>query len=164
MQKKWLIIALGLVALATLTGFLVYKAVASPSQKQEVAQEEKPQDQVVPLDEAVSVELTKSKLKDNTIVLSVNGLGSKYTSVAYELSYDSGGIVQGVTSKPLDVSGKDSFVRDDIYLGTCSRNVCRPHPGVKKISVVLEFTTVEGKKSQFTKDYDLSSYQDDRLH
>ncbi len=155
MQKKWLIIGLGFIALATLTGFLVYKAVASPSQKKETVQEETPGEELVPLDPAVTVELTKSKIKDNTVILSVNGLSLKYTSVLYELSYDSGGIVQGVTSKPVDVTGKESFVRDDIYLGTCSKNVCRPHPGVKKITVVLEFTTVEAKKSQFSKDFEL---------
>lgn len=120
-----------------------------------VVLEEKPLEETAPLASTVEVSVATSRTKDNTIVLRVSGMQSKYSTVAYELSYDSLGIVQGVTTKPLDVSGKDTFTRDDIYLGTCSRNVCRPHPGVKKVSLVLEFTDSTGKISQFSKDYDL---------
>ena len=137
------------------TGFVVYKALAPAPKLAQVVEEETPAETLEPLDSAITVELTKSRAKDNTVVLSVKGMAGKMKTVAYELSYSSQGIVQGVTSKPLDVTGKDSFVRDDIYLGTCSRNVCRPHTGVKSVSVVLEFTSVSGTKSQFSKDYDL---------
>ena len=60
MHKKWLIIAIVLIAVAILTGFLVYTAVSSSGNKQETVQEETPQEEVVPLDSAVVVELTKS--------------------------------------------------------------------------------------------------------
>lgn len=155
LNKKLITIIVGLGILLGLTGFLVYRTVAMPKQTAQTSPEETPPPDLVPLDPAVTVNLTKSKTKDNTVVLSIEGMGGKYAKVSYELSYDSQGIIQGVTSQPLDVSGKDSFVRDDIYLGTCSRNVCRPHLGVKKLSVVLEFTTADGKKSQFSKDYDI---------
>ncbi len=145
--------ALGILLIGT--GFVIYKALAPTPEVKQVVDEQVPVETLETLDPAIVVELTKSKLKDNTVVLSVNGLGGKVRTVAYELSYDSQGIVQGVTSKPLDVSGKDSFIRDDIYLGTCSRNVCRPHPGVKSVSVVLEFTNISGNKSQFSKEYPL---------
>ena len=153
MKNKNIVIAL-IVVLLLASGFTVFKALSKPK-VENVIVEDKPIEELEPLDPAVIVDLTKSRAKDNTVVLSISGLGSKYTAVSYELSYESQSIVQGVTSKPLDVSGKDSFVRDDIYLGTCSRNVCRPHTGVKKISVVLEFTSLSGKKSQFSKEYDL---------
>lgn len=124
--------------------------------KQDIAVVEEEQvEELEPLASSVVVSAPKSKTKDNTLVLSISGMQKKYTAVAYELSYDSQGITQGVTSKPLDVVGKDSFTRDDIYLGTCSKNVCRPHPGVKKVSLVLEFTTTSGKKAQFSRDFDL---------
>ncbi len=153
MKNKNIVVAL--IAVLLLAGaFTVFKALSKPK-VENVIVEDKPIEELEPLDPAVIVDLTKSRAKDNTVVLSINGLGSKYTSVSYELSYESQSIVQGVTSKPLDVSGKESFVRDDIYLGTCSRNVCRPHAGVKKISVALEFTSLPGKKSQFSKDFDL---------
>lgn len=126
-----------------------------PKKNVAVVMEEKFQEETVPLASTVEVSVTKSRTKDNTIVLTISGMQSKYSTVAYELSYDSLGIVQGVTTKPLDVTGKDIFIRDDIYLGTCSRNVCRPHPGVNKVSLVLEFTDSSGKISQFSKDYDL---------
>jgi len=153
MKNKNVIIAL-VVVVIFLGGLLAFKSFSKPKAQPAVV-EEIPIEDIEPLDPAVIVDLTKSRAKDNTVVLSISGLGSKYTAVSYELSYESQSIVQGVTSKPLDVSGKDSFVRDDIYLGTCSRNVCRPHTGVKKISVVLEFTSLSGKKSQFSKEYDL---------
>jgi len=112
-------------------------------------------EQLAVADSAIVADISWSKVKDNTIVLSISGLKGNYTTVAYEISYETLGVVQGVTTKPLDITGKDTFTRDDIYLGTCSRNVCRPHTGVKKVSVVLEFTDTSGKKSQLSKDFDL---------
>lgn len=154
MKNKNLLIGVAVVAglLIVVAGF---KALSSPKKEQPTLVEETLAEEVEPLAESVVVSVARSKIKDNTLVLTISGMQGKYTSVAYELSYDSQGIVQGVTSKPLDVTGKDTFVRDDIYLGTCSRNVCRPHLGVKKVSLVLEFAAVSGKKSQFSKDFEL---------
>lgn len=152
-NKNLMIVSVVAVVLAVVSvGIIVMN---QPKKNIAAVVEEQPQEVIEPLASSVSVSLIKSKIKDNTIVMGISGMQSKYKMVAYELSYDSQGIVQGVTTKPLDVSGKDTFTRDDIYLGTCSRNVCRPHPGVKKISLVLEFTDLTGKKSQFSKDYDL---------
>ena len=153
MKNKNIVIVLVIVVIL-LGGLLAFKSFSKPKAQLAVV-EETPIEDIEPLNPAIVVAVTKSRVKDNTVVLSISGLESKYTAVSYELSYESQSIVQGVTSKPLDVSGKDSFVRDDIYLGTCSRNVCRPHAGVKKISVALEFTSLSGKKSQFSKEYDL---------
>ena len=77
-------------------------------------------------------------------------------SVAYELSYESQGLIKGVNSgsKPIDTTDKDSFERE-VYLGTCSKNDCKPDVGVTKISVVLEFTDKDGKRSQYSKDFEL---------
>jgi hypothetical protein len=63
---------------------------------------------------------------------------------------------KGVTSgsKALDVTGEDSFERE-IYLGTCSKNVCKPDLGVTKVALVLEFTDKDAKKSQFSKEFEL---------
>ena len=152
-KKRTVIIVIGVV-LVLMVGFVVYKFAVPAKTAKPVVTEETVLQELDPLDPLIQVTVSKSKVKDNTVVLSVLGLGGKYTSVAYELSYETQGIVQGATSKPLDISGKDSFVRDDIYLGTCSRNVCRPHPGVKKVSLVLEFTSSSGKISQFSKDFD----------
>lgn len=154
MKNKNLFIVGGVIVviIAVVMGITV---LTQPKKNVAVVVEEKPQEVIKPLASSVEVNLTKSRIKDNTIVLGISGLQSKYATVAYELSYDSLGIVQGVTTKPLDISGKDTFTRDDIYLGTCSRNVCRPHPGVKKVSLVLEFTDSSGNISQFSKEYDL---------
>ena len=153
MNKKIGIILGGLALLLVVTGVVVYTA--GFSQKPVTKVEEFLDESLPPVDSAIAVDLTKSKVKDNTLVLTVTGLESKYRTLAYEISYETQGVVQGVTSQPLDLSGKDTFVRDDIYLGTCSGKVCKPHVGVKKVSVVIEFTDSTGQKTQFSKDYDL---------
>lgn len=154
MKNKMMFLYVGLAALLLLTGVLVYKSAFS-SKTAVPATEEEVVESLQPADASITVELTKSRVKDNTVVLSVSGLASKYSMLSYELSYETQGIVQGVTSAPVDISGKDAFVRDDIYLGTCSRNVCKPHTGVKKISAVIVFTATEGSRSQFSKEYEL---------
>lgn len=143
----------GLVILLGVTGVVVYKAISGSKQAPVV--EETPQEVLPQVDSSVTVTLTKSP-KANTVVLKVSGMAGKYASVGYEFSYESKGLIKGVNSgsKPLDVSGKDSFDRE-VYLGTCSRNDCTPDVGVTKISVVLEFTDTAGKRSQFSKDFEL---------
>ncbi len=144
----------GLALLLLITGVAVYKVVSGSAQAPVV--EEEPVEELPQVDAFVIVDVTKSRSKDNTVVLSVSKLGSKYSSVAYELTYESQGLIKGVNSgsKPIDVAGKDSFERE-VYLGTCSRNVCKPDPGVKSVSVVLEFTDSSGKRSQFSKEYEI---------
>lgn len=151
MKKKFLPVLIAIIGIGVIVlGIVVSKK--SPTQKQETIIEE---EQLVVADSSIVAGVTWSKVKDNTIVLSISGLKNNYSKVAYEVSYETQGVVQGVTTKPLDIAGKDTFIRDDIYLGTCSRNVCRPHTGVKRVSLVLEFTDTSGKKSQLTKDFDL---------
>ncbi|MCX6793795.1 MAG: hypothetical protein NTY06_01685 [Candidatus Gottesmanbacteria bacterium] len=155
MNKKIGIIVGVLAFLLIITGVVVYKAVFSGKPATQVTQDLTPVS-VPTVDSSISVNLTKSTTADNTIVISVKGLGSKMTMISYELTYDSQGLIKGVNSgsKPADVTGKDAFERE-IYLGTCSRNVCKPDTGVSKVTLNLEFTDSSGKKSQFSKDYTL---------
>lgn len=152
-MKKNIILPLCIALIVIGVGIVGYTVLKkSPAQPPEAVVEV---EQLAEADSSIVADVAWSKVKDNTIVLSISGLKSGYTTVAYEISYETLGVVQGVTTKPLDIAGKDTFTRDDIYLGTCSRNVCRPHMGVKKVSLVLEFTDTSGKKSQLTKDFDL---------
>ena len=154
MKNKMMMIYVGLAVLLGVTGFIVYKAVAPAKDSAPVETEDI--DLTIPtVDSSVAVTLDKAA-KANTVVLNVSGLAGKYATVGYEFSYESKGLIKGVTSgsKPLDVAGKDSFDRE-VYLGTCSRNDCTPDTGVTMISVTLEFTDSAGKKSQFSKDFDL---------
>jgi hypothetical protein len=153
MNKKTGIIVGVLVLLLVITGVVVYKAVFSGSPAPSTSADITPA-VVAPVDASISVDLTKSTTADNTVVVSVKGMGGKMTSVAYELMYESKGVTQGVTGKSVDVAGKDTFERD-LYLGTCSKNVCTPHLGVTKVNLVLVFTDTAGKQSQFSKDYTL---------
>ncbi len=142
-----------LVVLLLITGFVVYKAVFSgspaPAASTDIIPAEAP-----PVDASISVNLVKSTTAANTVIISAKGMNGKMASIAYELMYESKGVTQGVTGKSVDVAGKDTFERD-LYLGTCSRNVCTPHLGVSKVNLVLVFTDTAGKQSQFSKDYTL---------
>ena len=154
MPKKPLLLGI-LSVLLIITGVVVVKSIF-PSRQAQTAVEEVPKEDVAPVDTSVSVQLVKSKIRANTVVVEVSGMAGKYTSVAYELTYESQGLIKGVNSgsKPIDVAGKDAFDRE-VYLGTCSKNDCKPDLGVKKISVTLEFTDTSGKRSQFSKEYEL---------
>jgi hypothetical protein len=151
-------IIIGIVVLLLLgTGGLVVKVLTSGGQApKSVVKDEEVVAPLPMVDSSVVVDVVRSPTKDNTVIMKVSGLDSRMQSVAYELTYESQGLIKGVNSgsKPIDTSGKDAFDRE-IYFGTCSRNVCKPDVGVKKVSVVLEFTDTAGKKSQFSKDFDL---------
>lgn len=154
MKNKMMFLYVGLAVLLIATGVIVYKAIA-PSNEPAPAEEEITE--LLPAaDTSIVVGAAFSKAKDNTVVLTVSALGSKYTTVGYELTYDSQGLIKGVNSgsKPVEVASQDGFERE-VYLGTCSRNVCKPDTGVTKVTVVMEFTDTAGKKSQFSKDFDL---------
>lgn len=155
-MKNRKLLYVGLAIAVVVTGLVVYWVVSSPGTEEPIAQDVETSEEIVPLDPSVTVTVKKSRAKDNTVVVTATGLGGKMVSVAYEVTYDSQGLVKGVNSgsKPIDVSGKDSFDRE-IYLGTCSRNVCKADAGVKKVTVVLEFTNSSGKKSQFSQEYDI---------
>jgi len=155
MKNKMALLYGGLAMLVILTGVVVYKVV-SPSNEPEPVVEEEVVETLPEADASIVVAAAFSKAKDNTVVLTVSALGGKYTTVGYELTYDSQGLIKGVNSgsKPVEVAGQDGFERE-VYLGTCSRNVCKPDLGVTKVTVVMEFTDTSGKKSQFSKDFDL---------
>ena len=157
MKNKTTIVIGILVLLLLGTGGLVVKVLTSGGQSPKPVT--KDEEIVAPLpvvDSSVVVNVIRSPTKDNTVVMKVSGMDSRMQSVAYELTYESQGLIKGVNSgsKPIDTSAKVAFDRE-IYFGTCSRNVCKPDVGVKKVSVVLEFTDTAGKKSQFSKDFDL---------
>ena len=157
MKNKLGIIAVILVLLIVGTGVVVYNSIFSSDPTVEIEeQDEDLVENIPPVDASVIVEVSRSSKEPNTVIMKASGLAGKMVSVGYELTYDSEGLGKGVTSgsSPIDTTGKDNFERD-VYLGTCSRNVCKPDVGVTKVSVVLEFTDKDGKKSQFTKDYDL---------
>lgn len=156
-MKKLSIIFSVLAVLLAVTGFMVYKSIFTSSSKpKEDVVEEEIVETLPQVDSSVVVDVKKSALKDNTVIMKVTGMASKMATVGYELTYDSQGLIKGVNSgsKPIETTNQNEFERD-IYLGTCSRNVCKPDVGVTKVSIVMEFTDTNGKKSQFSKDFDL---------
>lgn len=156
MKNKMLLVSGILVLLLVATGFVLYKAlIASPAPVANT-QPVIPKPESMPaVSSSVSVDLTQSA-KPYTLMLDVKGLNGTYTTIGYEFSYVSNGLIKGVNSgsSPIDVTGKNEFTRD-VYLGTCSGKDCTPDKGVNKVSVVLEFTDTSGAKSQFSKDFNL---------
>ncbi len=110
---------------------------------------------VVETNTEVEATIEKSS-KANTIVLTVEKLSKKYTGIEYEITYDSEGLIKGVNSgsQPIDITNQETFEKE-VYLGTCSRNVCKADVGVTAVSVVIQFIDSEGRKSQFAQDYPL---------
>jgi hypothetical protein len=139
------------------TGFVVFKTLRQSMQPSNINSEQpSPTEEQFEQNTQVSVDVVESSSEANTIVLKVGSLESKYSNISYEVTYESNGIVKGVNSgsKPLDISNQAKWSRD-IYLGTCSKNVCKPDVGVTKVTVSLEFTDNDGKKTQFSKDFPL---------
>ena len=105
-MKKLLPIIIGVCGIGVLIlGFMLLKK--APTKPQESVIEE---EQLVTADSSIVADVTWSKIKDNTIVLSVSGLKNGYSKVAYEVSYETQGVVQGVTTRPLNITGKDTFI------------------------------------------------------
>ena len=158
-MKKVLIIVVVLIVALGAAGFLVYKNLF-PSGKAPVKtvtqDDQQAVDTTLPDNTTVSVDVQKSKQKDNAITITVQKLDKKYTALAYEITYDTKGVIQGVNSgsKPIDITDQTDYTKE-VYLGTCSKNVCTPHMGVTQVSVALEFTDNSGQKSQFSKDFPL---------
>jgi hypothetical protein len=156
-MNKNVIIGIVLVVALGITGFVVFKTmrsfVPSTTGSQQSASPTEVQEQQ---NTSVAVDVSQSQAKANTIILTVDSLTSSYTSLSYEITYESKGITKGVTSgnTPLDVSGKDTWSKE-VYLGTCSKNDCKPDVGVTKVSVSLEFTDTSGTKTLFSKDFPL---------
>ena len=156
-MNKNVIIGIVLAVALGITGFVVFKTMRkttpdTSSQQASIS----PTEEQVQQNTSVSVDVSQSQAKANTIILTVGSLGSNYTGLSYEITYESKGIMKGVTSgnTPLDISGKDTWSKE-VYLGTCSKNDCKPDVGVTKVSVSLEFTDTSGNKTQFSKDFPL---------
>jgi hypothetical protein len=156
-MSKNLVIAVILAIALGVTGFVVFSTLrrSSPATSTTL-QNVTPTEEDIQKNTSVTVEVTESSAKDNTIVLSLGDLKSAYAGLTYEITYESNGILKGVNSgsKPLDITNQESWDRD-VYLGTCSKNVCKPDVGVTTVSVSLEFTDIDGMKTQFSQDYPL---------
>ena len=158
MKNKKMILIGVLVVVLLGTGILVYKTVSKSKAAPVVTQTQTTPEVLPTVAPSVTVTAALSKSAANTVAITASGLNSTMVSIGYELTYESQGLIKGVDSgsTPLDVTGKDVFTRD-IYLGTCSRNVCTPDPGVSSVSLVLKFTDKNGQKSEFSKDFPLGA-------
>jgi len=116
------------------------------------------QPDLIPFDEKITVLIQKSRLEDNTVNLTIENMDENIESLSYEITYDSQGLIKGVNSgsKPIEIENHKKFERE-VYMGTCSRNVCKPDEGVTTISLSLEFNYKDDKKSQFSKDFSLEN-------
>lgn len=155
MKNKYLIVIIGLLLLLTAGAvFWVTRGKSATPQTPPTNDSALYDDTIEP--NTTAVVDVKPASAANTIMVVLSNLGGNEKELEYEITYESEGLLKGVNSgsKPLDISGKDTVERE-VYLGTCSRNVCKPDVGVTSVSVVLEFTDINGKQTQFTKDFPL---------
>lgn len=149
-NKTALYVSLGLLIIAILAGgFVLIKQLtkAQPQKAEEEIKTELPQ-----VDASVVVDL-KPKSDNKSVILSVSNIPAGTESIEYELSYTTDkGLPKGALGK-IDLKGVSEITRD-ILLGTCSKNTCTYDTGVKSVSLVLRFNSVEGT-SQYTKEYSL---------
>ena len=162
MNARKILLIVGIVALvlAVITGLVIKKFISGPVPAQagsSLIQQQENTGNQEPLDPAIKVAAAWSKAKANTVILTVSGMGSKVSTLAYEFSYESQGLIKGVNSgsNAINVAAQDTFNRE-VYLGTCSKNDCTPDRGVNKVSVVIEFNNADGKQSQFSGDFVLT--------
>lgn len=85
------------------------------------------------------------KLRKDRKALIVNFSNlSRVSSFAYELTYLTNGIEQGVYGT-VTPKGENSTVRELLF-GTCSGNVCRYHSGIQDMKFVVTANLKNGKK------------------
>jgi len=91
--------------------------------------------------------VVKPRLRNDRRALIVNfsNLGV-VTSFSYTLEYTSNGVPQGV-SGTITPYGEESIQRELLF-GTCSRNVCRYHTGIKNMRFITTSTLKSGIKVQ----------------
>lgn len=65
-------------------------------------------------------------------------------SVTYTLTYNTSAQQEG-TIGSLSL-GESSTATQELLFGTCSRNVCRYHTGIKNVRLEVSYTTNSGKK------------------
>jgi len=70
---------------------------------------------------------------------------NKANSVTYTLMYQSSGVDQGV-SGTLDSANGNSLTRE-LYFGTCSSGVCRPHGDLSNMKLEVTSDLTSGKKT-----------------
>lgn len=87
----------------------------------------------------VSPRLRKDR---GALLLNISGL-SAAKSVTYELTYIGSEQEQGVFGSISSATSANAASRS-LYFGTCSRNVCTPHYGVKNVRLTVVIKTTKG--------------------
>ncbi len=158
MKHRWALAGIVLVVLLLFVGIIgggiaIYRTIIGPSSSQTTQKEEESPSTLLPVNTSIRVSV-RSSSKPNTIDLVVSNLEKKYQGISYEVTYETKGAFQGVNSgsRPLDVTDKDESVKE-VYLGTCSKNVCVPHIGVSSVSVDLILIDTKGKRSRYSQDF-----------
>lgn len=70
---------------------------------------------------------------------------NKANSITYTLMYQSAGVDQGV-SGTLDSTSGNAITRE-LYFGTCSSGVCRPHGDLSNMKLEVTSELTNGKKT-----------------
>lgn len=94
---------------------------------------------------AASISVSSQYIKVKNTVRAFFGNIKGVTKVTYILTYEGNGLNQGVEGSFFP--GKKTSFSRDMYLGTCSGKVCRPHTNIKNIQLKVITKFINGKSS-----------------
>lgn len=101
--------------------------------------------EVRPDNKAIIMEITR-----------LDGIQSLEYEATYERDVDDrsvGGdsrVMDGTAPSQIEVKESDNKIRREILLGTCSKNVCRYHKGVKEVSFEIRVNLKSGEVGKIT--------------
>lgn len=118
-------------------------------------------EQVESLDEEVvevspdEIGLKMEATPDNQSVRFMIGKAEGFENLEYELMYEADAETPDaeISRVQRGVSGTDTingstYTSEDLYLGSCSRNVCRPDKGINEVNLLLILQKNDGKTYQ----------------
>lgn len=145
MKKTALIF--GLIIILLLAGGILFWKV---TKKKEVKPPPPVVEEEIPIEDLLTtnpfgVSLTPRADK-KAVILKIATPSADLKTIEYELTYETTEAPQGVLGK-IDYQGEKTLERE-IILGTCSKNVCRYHTGVKKVTLTLKFIGEKVRKFQ----------------
>lgn len=153
MNNRNLVIVLVVIVLLVVGGvaFVFIRGSSPKTVNDELAEEEVKIKQLAPSDigltltprsdkKAIIMELTKLEG-----VMSIEYEGNYESEVIDEKSKEKLEILQGVGPSKIELKPGETSLEREILLGTCSKNVCRYHTGVKEVQFVIKINYKNGE-------------------
>lgn len=157
MKRKYLVIA-GIIVFLLGGVFFVLKG--SKGEEKEVVPKPTVSEGIKKLKEedlSVEVEFLDDE-KGKSVNLAISDFPKGVESFQYEITYealDEKGktLQQGVIGSPVLISELEDGYSKKIFLGSCSRNICVAHKGMKEIKLLIRLTYEDGEERIWEKKF-----------